>query len=241
MALLVCSDTVMESKTADRTGSGKATASLPWIEKYRPNSLDDLIAHDHIIGTSACRRSTLRRGARARAHACAAGGPGVCITPCSHMCGVVARVPRAVNRLIDANKLPHLLLYGPPGTGKTSTIVACAKRLYGKKWKSMTLEVRRGGTLAGGTPCSALRCCVQFRSRQPWSPVPCAASQLNASDDRGIGVVRDQIKSFAGTMKLFSKGVKLVILDEADAMTSDAQFALRRGAYTPCRVPPTLP
>lgn len=150
-------------------------------------------------------------------------------------------VPRAVNRLIDANKLPHLLLYGPPGTGKTSTIVACAKRLYGKKWKSMTLEVRRGGTLAGGTPCSALRCCVQFRSRQPWSPVPCAASQLNASDDRGIGVVRDQIKSFAGTMKLFSKGVKLVILDEADAMTSDAQFALRRGAYTPCRVPPTLP
>ena len=47
-------DTDMESKTTDRTGSGKAVASLPWIEKYRPNSLDDLIAHDHIIGTSAC-------------------------------------------------------------------------------------------------------------------------------------------------------------------------------------------
>ena len=55
-------------------------------------------------------------------------------------------------------------------------------------------------------------------------------AQLNASDDRGIDVVRDQIKSFAGTQKLFSKGVKLVILDEADAMTPDAQFALRRGA-----------
>lgn len=52
--------------------------------------------------------------------------------------------------------------------------------------------------------------------------------QLNASDDRGIDVVRDQIKSFAGT-RLFSKGVKLVILDEADSMTNDAQFALRRG------------
>lgn len=52
--------------------------------------------------------------------------------------------------------------------------------------------------------------------------------QLNASDDRGIDVVREQIKNFAGTRKLFSSGVKLVVLDEADAMTSDAQFALRR-------------
>ena len=52
--------------------------------------------------------------------------------------------------------------------------------------------------------------------------------ELNASDDRGIDVVREQIKNFAGTRKLFSSGVKLVILDEADAMTADAQFALRR-------------
>ena len=51
---------------------------------------------------------------------------------------------------------------------------------------------------------------------------------LNASDDRGIDVVRDQIKTFAGTRKLFSSGMKLVILDEADHMTNDAQFALRR-------------
>jgi replication factor C subunit 3/5 len=41
-------------------------------------------------------------------------------------------------------------------------------------------------------------------------------------------VVRNQIKEFAGTKQLFNKGVKLIILDEADAMTSDAQFALRR-------------
>lgn len=52
--------------------------------------------------------------------------------------------------------------------------------------------------------------------------------ELNASDDRGIDVVREQIKDFASTRKLFSSGVKLVILDEADAMTADAQFALRR-------------
>ncbi len=52
--------------------------------------------------------------------------------------------------------------------------------------------------------------------------------ELNASDDRGIDVVRNQIKEFAQTQKLFTSGVKLVILDEADAMTNDAQFALRR-------------
>ena len=64
-----------------------------------------------------------------------------------------------LNKLIDSSKLPHLLFYGPPGTGKTSTIVACAKKMYGPAYKSMALE-------------------------------------LNASDDRGIDVVRDQIKNF---------------------------------------------
>mmetsp|Transcript_56281 Transcript_56281/g.168514 ORF Transcript_56281/g.168514 Transcript_56281/m.168514 type:complete len:266 (-) Transcript_56281:8-805(-) len=54
------------------------------------------------------------------------------------------------------------------------------------------------------------------------------ALELNASDARGIGVIRNEIKEFAGTRQLFNKGVKLVILDEADAMTNDAQFALRR-------------
>jgi replication factor C subunit 3/5 len=34
-----------------------------------------------------------------------------------------------------------LLFYGPPGTGKTSTILACAKMIYGKSYKSMILEV----------------------------------------------------------------------------------------------------
>lgn len=52
--------------------------------------------------------------------------------------------------------------------------------------------------------------------------------ELNASDDRGIDVVRNQIKEFASTMQIFSKGFKLIILDEADAMTSTAQNSLRR-------------
>ncbi|XP_021743689.1 replication factor C subunit 3-like [Chenopodium quinoa] len=55
--------------------------------------------------------------------------------------------------------------------------------------------------------------------------------ELNASDERGIDVVRQRIQDFASTQS-FSFGskahVKLVLLDEADAMTKDAQFALRR-------------
>jgi replication factor C subunit 3/5 len=53
--------------------------------------------------------------------------------------------------------------------------------------------------------------------------------ELNASDDRGIEVVRDEITAFVSARSLFcDAGVKLVVLDECDAMTQDAQFALRR-------------
>lgn len=107
-----------------------------------------------------------------------------------------------INKFVDSNRLPHLLLYGPPGTGKTSTILALARRIYGSEnMRQMVLE-------------------------------------LNASDDRGIDVVREQIKTFASTKQIFTMGAsasrtgiagfKLIILDEADAMTNTAQMALRR-------------
>lgn len=101
--------------------------------------------------------------------------------------------PFAVTKFIDQDQFPHLLLYGPPGTGKTTSILACARKLYTEKqFNSMVLE-------------------------------------LNASDDRGIGIVRGRIMDFATTQTMFAKGFKLIILDEADAMTNDAQNALRRG------------
>ncbi|KAH9534767.1 hypothetical protein CY35_17G021000 [Sphagnum magellanicum] len=55
--------------------------------------------------------------------------------------------------------------------------------------------------------------------------------ELNASDDRGIDVVRQQVQDFASTQSISfgpKVNVKLVILDEADAMTKEAQFSLRR-------------
>lgn len=63
-----------------------------WVEKYRPNALNELIAHEQIISTSMCNILSL-----------------------IHVNTFI------VNRLISANRLPNILLYGPPGTGKTST------------------------------------------------------------------------------------------------------------------------
>jgi len=52
--------------------------------------------------------------------------------------------------------------------------------------------------------------------------------ELNASDERGINVVRETIKTFARTRSIGEISFKMLILDEADNMTSDAQQALRR-------------
>lgn len=109
---------------------------------------------------------------------------------------------KVLKKTLELANLPHMLFYGPPGTGKTSTVLALAKQLYGPRL---------------------------YRLR---------VLELNASDERGILIVRQKIKNFArltvsnptadDLANYPCPPYKIIILDEADSMTNDAQSALRR-------------
>jgi replication factor C subunit 2/4 len=132
----------------------------PWVEKYRPRTLDEVKSQEHATET--------------------------------------------LRRMVNSSNLPHLLLYGPPGTGKTSTILALSRELFGPEL---------------------------FSNR---------VLELNASDERGLSVVRERVKNFAQQALIHAPAskeyrdkypcppFKIIILDEADSLTQDAQSALRR-------------
>ncbi|KAG0347127.1 hypothetical protein BG005_000353 [Podila minutissima] len=135
-----------------------AAAQKPWIEKYRPKTMDDISSQEQVVAV--------------------------------------------LKKTMESQNLPHLLFYGPPGTGKTSTILALARDIYGPEMiGSRVLE-------------------------------------LNASDERGIQVIREKVKNFARSTVTHNIGsqncppYKIIILDEADSMTGDAQSALRRTMET---------
>ncbi len=132
----------------------KHFSNLMWVEKYRPEKLDEIIDQKEII-----------RGLK--------------------------------NLIKNPEEIPHLLFAGPAGVGKTTTALCVAKGLLGEEWQRDTLE-------------------------------------LNASDERGIKMVRERVKEFAAVMKLTTNNkednrpFRIIILDEADEMTQEAQTALRR-------------
>ncbi|MFC4249509.1 replication factor C small subunit [Natribaculum luteum] len=131
-----------DAETAEPAGGRSGI----WIEKYRPEGLDDVKGHENVV-------------------------------------------PR-LKRYVEQDDLPHLMFAGPAGTGKTTAAQAIAREIYGDDWRENFLE-------------------------------------LNASDQRGIDVVRDRIKNFARS-SFGGYDYRIIFLDEADALTSDAQSALRR-------------
>ena len=147
-------DCIEKQLPKTKTKKTKFKEDLPWVDKYRPSKLDDVVYQDEVI--------------------------------------------KMLKETLKTGNLQHLLFYGPPGTGKTSTIIAIALELFGPK---------------------------VFRDR---------VIELNASDERGINVVRNKIVTFAKTAignndpKYLCPQYKIIILDEADAMTTEAQAALRK-------------
>tara|TARA_B100000886_G_scaffold216936_2_gene150527 strand:- start:114 stop:1094 length:981 start_codon:yes stop_codon:yes gene_type:complete len=84
------------------------------------------------------------------------------------------------------------------------------------------------GTPGTGKTTTALVLCYQMFKKESFNE---RVLELNASDERGIKVVREKIKTFA-KLKIKEKenipNFKVIILDEADALTDESQFALRR-------------
>ncbi len=120
---------------------------LPWTEKYRPQSLDDVIGQELIVNR--------------------------------------------LKAFVSSGNFPNMIFAGSAGIGKTTCAIAFANDLY-------------KGNLPG------------------------SFKELNASDARGIDVIRGEVKEFAKTISMGDVPIKIIFLDEADSLTADAQHALRR-------------
>jgi replication factor C subunit 2/4 len=109
-----------------------------------------------------------------------------------------ADVTKMLREVLKTGNMPHLLFYGQAGTGKTSTILAMGMELFGPN---------------------------KYDER---------VIELNASDERGINIVRNKIVMLAKSTvsekdpKYLCPPYKIIVLDEADAMTTEAQSALRK-------------
>ena len=113
-------------------------------------------------------------------------------------------IKQLISHKNNLSNLPHLLFYGHSGTGKTTTALAICKHIF------------------TSNPLNTHIYKQIIKER---------ILELNASDERGIKVVRDKIKTFAAqalNTYIDIPFFKIIILDEADVMTNDSQFALRR-------------
>ena len=92
-------------------------------------------------------------------------------------------VVAVLRKSLQGADLPNLLFYGPPGTGKTSTILAAARELFGDIYKERSVfKIFIYTSLFS----------IIIQSHFLYSVL-----ELNASDERGIQVIRDKVKTFS--------------------------------------------
>ena len=111
---------------------------------------------------------------------------------------VSQKTTNILENALKTGEFPNLLIYGKPGTGKTTSVTVTCKQLFGPE---------------------------KYKER---------VLELNASDERGINIVRGKIISFSkvsignADKRYLCPPFKVIILDEADEMTKEAQSALRK-------------
>ncbi|MDE1855745.1 MAG: replication factor C small subunit [Candidatus Micrarchaeota archaeon] len=81
---------------------------------------------------------------------------------------------------------------------------------------------------AGSAGVGKTTCAIAMAKELYGDKINEAFLELNASDTRGIDVIRGKVKEFARTIALSGDIIKIIFLDEADALTPEAQHALRR-------------
>jgi DNA polymerase III delta prime subunit len=130
---------------------------------------------------------------------------------------------RILRSLLARKEFTHLLLKGSPGTGKTSLSLVLARELFGEHWRRSTLELNasdeRGIAMVQDKVKRFVSCQQLF---------PCVGTSSLKSSLPNSKKVDGTAISKNIPIKFYPAPFKLVILDEADAITSVAQQALRR-------------
>ncbi|ODQ81703.1 hypothetical protein BABINDRAFT_58302 [Babjeviella inositovora NRRL Y-12698] len=122
--------------------------------------------------------------------------------------------------LASSSDFPHLLVYGPPGAGKKTRILATLQQLYGPAVEKMKIDVRQFQTASNRK--------LEFNVVSSSYHLEITPSDMGNNDRV---VIQDLLKEVAQTEQVDFSGkhrFKVVIINEADSLTRDAQAALRR-------------
>ncbi|RKO87462.1 putative subunit of DNA replication factor C (RF-C) [Blyttiomyces helicus] len=125
-----------------------------------------------------------------------------------------------LKRLAESGEFPHLLVYGPPGAGKKTRVVSVLRELYGPGVEKLKIDLREFVTPSGKK--------LEINVVSSNYHLEMTPSDVGIYDRV---VIQDLIKEIAQTQQVDSnakRAFKVVVFNEADSLSRDAQAALRR-------------